>query len=281
MTLLGRIVPSAEPRLRRRFLARHPGATLYADFTDFRIFRMQVERGHWVGGFGQARWLEAEAILADANASQALAEAEPAVLEHRNAARVGSIDLYANPVARPFRQQLATNRHRSSRLRSRARDRVRALSFPSRSATAASFRRSLMTSIVPREDRPRGRQSIDRARLDRACAGSADIMKITQAFRFEAAHWLPGVPPQHRCHRMHGHSYRVELRLDGAVDPQTGFVVDFFDVEKAFGPLMRLMDHNCLNDVRGLENPTCRKHRRLDLGTNNAVAATTLRRPRL
>jgi heme iron utilization protein len=96
LTLLGRIVPSAEPRLRRRFLARHPGATLYADFTDFRIFRMQVERGHWVGGFGQARWLEAEAILADANASQALAEAEPAVLEHMNAARVGSIDLYAN-----------------------------------------------------------------------------------------------------------------------------------------------------------------------------------------
>jgi 6-pyruvoyltetrahydropterin/6-carboxytetrahydropterin synthase len=81
-------------------------------------------------------------------------------------------------------------------------------------------------------------------------------MKITQAFRFEAAHWLPGVPPQHRCHRMHGHSYRVELRLNGAVDPQTGFVVDFFDVQKAFGPLMRLMDHNCLNDVRGLENPT-------------------------
>src|SRR5512134_924824 len=81
-------------------------------------------------------------------------------------------------------------------------------------------------------------------------------MKITQAFRLEAAHWLPGVPPQHRCHRMHGHSYRVELRLDGPVNPKTGFVVDFFDVEKAFGPLMRLMDHNCLNDVRGLENPT-------------------------
>jgi 6-pyruvoyltetrahydropterin/6-carboxytetrahydropterin synthase len=81
-------------------------------------------------------------------------------------------------------------------------------------------------------------------------------MKITQAFRFEAAHWLPGVPPQHRCHRIHGHSYRVELRLDGAVDPRTGFVVDFFDFEKAFGPLMGLMDHSCLNDVRGLENPT-------------------------
>jgi heme oxygenase (biliverdin-IX-beta and delta-forming) len=96
LTLLGRIVPEVEPRLRRRFLARHPGAALYADFTDFRIFRMQVERGHWVGGFGQARWLESEAILADPRASQALAEAEPAVLEHMNADRAASIDLYAN-----------------------------------------------------------------------------------------------------------------------------------------------------------------------------------------
>jgi putative heme iron utilization protein len=69
---------------------------MYADFTDFRIFRMQVERGHWVGGFGQARWLESGVILADPNASQALAEAEPAVLEHMNVARAGSIDLYAN-----------------------------------------------------------------------------------------------------------------------------------------------------------------------------------------
>lgn len=96
LTLLGRILPDAEPRLRRRFLARHPGAALYADFTDFRIFRMQVERGHWVGGFGQARWLESEAILADPNASQAIADAEPAILEHMNADRAGSVDLYAN-----------------------------------------------------------------------------------------------------------------------------------------------------------------------------------------
>jgi len=81
-------------------------------------------------------------------------------------------------------------------------------------------------------------------------------MKITQAFSFEAAHRLPNVPATHRCHRMHGHSYRVELRLAGEVDPQTGFVVDFFDVETAFAPLLRELDHQCLNDVAGLENPT-------------------------
>lgn len=81
-------------------------------------------------------------------------------------------------------------------------------------------------------------------------------MRITQAFTFEAAHRLPNVPETHRCHRMHGHSYRVELRLEGPVDPKSGFVVDFFDVEKAFGPLLARLDHHCLNEVEGLENPT-------------------------
>lgn len=81
-------------------------------------------------------------------------------------------------------------------------------------------------------------------------------MKITQAFTFEAAHFLPNVAPGHRCRRMHGHSYRVELTLDGPIDPETGFVVDFFEVEAAFGPLLARLDHHCLNDVEGLANPT-------------------------
>lgn len=81
-------------------------------------------------------------------------------------------------------------------------------------------------------------------------------MKITQAFTFEAAHWLPQVPPTHRCHNMHGHSYRVEIRLEGPVDPGTGFVIDFFDVERVFAPLLFQLDHHCLNDIEGLSNPT-------------------------
>jgi 6-pyruvoyltetrahydropterin/6-carboxytetrahydropterin synthase len=81
-------------------------------------------------------------------------------------------------------------------------------------------------------------------------------MKITQAFSFEAAHRLPVVPPTHRCFNLHGHTYRVELRLDGRVDAKTGFVVDFFDVGRAFEPLLEQVDHKCLNDVDGLENPT-------------------------
>lgn len=82
------------------------------------------------------------------------------------------------------------------------------------------------------------------------------MMKITQAFTFEAAHRLPNVPETHRCFRMHGHSYRVELQLAGEVDPTSGFVVDFFDVEAAFGPVLARLDHYCLNEVPGLENPT-------------------------
>ncbi len=81
-------------------------------------------------------------------------------------------------------------------------------------------------------------------------------MKIVQAFRFEAAHHLPHVSETHRCRRMHGHSYRVELKLEGAVDSETGFVVDFFDIEAAFGPLLARLDHHCLNEIEGLENPT-------------------------
>ena len=81
-------------------------------------------------------------------------------------------------------------------------------------------------------------------------------MRITQAFTFEAAHRLPQVPASHKCSRMHGHSYRVELRLEGPVDTETGFVVDFFDVERAFAPLLRRLDHHTLNEVDGLENPT-------------------------
>lgn len=81
-------------------------------------------------------------------------------------------------------------------------------------------------------------------------------MKISQAFKFEAAHRLPNVPATHRCSRLHGHSYRVEVQLDGPVDLRTGFVVDFFDIESSFADIMGALDHRCLNEVAGLENPT-------------------------
>ncbi len=64
-------------------------------------------------------------------------------------------------------------------------------------------------------------------------------MKITQAFTFEAAHQLPHVPSTHKCHRMHGHSYRVELQLKGTVDAKTGFVIDFLMWRKSLGRFLK------------------------------------------
>lgn len=79
---------------------------------------------------------------------------------------------------------------------------------------------------------------------------------IFKDFQFEAAHRLPHVPAGHKCGRLHGHSFMVRLELTGEIDPQTGWVVDFSDISKAFKPLWQQLDHHYLNDIEGLENPT-------------------------
>ncbi|ATE52684.1 6-carboxytetrahydropterin synthase QueD [Actinosynnema pretiosum] len=81
-------------------------------------------------------------------------------------------------------------------------------------------------------------------------------MELFREFRFEAAHRLPNVPEGHKCARLHGHSYLVVVQLDGPVDPEAGWVVDFGDVKAAFKPLEERLDHYYLNEVEGLENPT-------------------------
>lgn len=81
-------------------------------------------------------------------------------------------------------------------------------------------------------------------------------MKITQAITFEAAHRLPNLPQDHKCFNTHGHSYRVEVTVEGPVDPVTGFVLDFFQIEGMLQFIHSQLDHHLLNDVEGLENPT-------------------------
>lgn len=81
-------------------------------------------------------------------------------------------------------------------------------------------------------------------------------MEIFKAFTFEAAHRLPNVPDGHKCARLHGHSFRVELHVAGEPDPHTGWVMDFADLGRAFQPLLECLDHHYLNDIPGLENPT-------------------------
>lgn len=81
-------------------------------------------------------------------------------------------------------------------------------------------------------------------------------MELFRTFTFEAAHHLPNVAEGHKCRRLHGHSYRVEVRVGGDVDPVTGMVMDFADITQAVEPIRHRLDHYYLNEVEGLENPT-------------------------
>lgn len=82
-------------------------------------------------------------------------------------------------------------------------------------------------------------------------------VELLKQFHFEAAHRLPNVPPGHKCHRVHGHSFRVDVQLEGEVDPVLGWLVDFGEIAARVAPILEAeLDHRLLNEVPGLENPT-------------------------
>ncbi len=81
-------------------------------------------------------------------------------------------------------------------------------------------------------------------------------VRLVHEFKFEAAHRLPKVPKGHKCERLHGHSFKIELTVAGPVNPDTGWFIDFSVIYDAWAPLFDQLDHNYLNDVVGLENPT-------------------------
>jgi 6-pyruvoyltetrahydropterin/6-carboxytetrahydropterin synthase len=81
-------------------------------------------------------------------------------------------------------------------------------------------------------------------------------MKIFKDFRFEAAHFLPNVPESHKCRRLHGHSYRLRVLVEGKPEDGSGWVMDFADLKSIVKPVINRLDHQCLNDLPGLENPT-------------------------
>jgi queuosine biosynthesis protein QueD len=85
---------------------------------------------------------------------------------------------------------------------------------------------------------------------------AAHTVSLWKEFRFEAAHRLPNMPPEHKCARLHGHSFHLEVHLEGEVDRHTGMLVDYADIKAAFKPLEAQLDHHYLNEVPGLENPT-------------------------
>ncbi len=82
------------------------------------------------------------------------------------------------------------------------------------------------------------------------------VVELTKEFTFEAAHSLPNVPKGHKCARLHGHSFRVEVTVRGAVNPKTGWLMDFAELKEKFKPLEEQLDHRFLNEVAGLENST-------------------------
>ncbi len=98
-------------------------------------------------------------------------------------------------------------------------------------------------------------------------------MEIFKQFTIEAAHRLPNLPENHKCRRLHGHSFRVEIHVSGPLTEKEGWVMDFADVTRAFNPLYEQLDHHYLNDIPGLENPTSEHSRQVDLVAPEAGAA--------
>lgn len=74
---------------------------------------------------------------------------------------------------------------------------------------------------------------------------------------FDSAHHLPNVPDGHKCRRLHGHTYRIRIEVSGRVGKRTGWVLDYTEVKRAWDVVKSELDHNHLNEIRGLENPTC------------------------
>ncbi len=81
-------------------------------------------------------------------------------------------------------------------------------------------------------------------------------MDVFKTFSIDAAHYLPGLPEGHKCGRLHGHSFRIEVHVTGPVEVNRGWVVDFADIKRSFAPLFEQLDHRCLNEIEGLANPT-------------------------
>ncbi len=80
--------------------------------------------------------------------------------------------------------------------------------------------------------------------------------ELKQQFQIESSRFLPNLPPEHPCSRMHGHSFKLILTLQGPLQPKLGWVRDYHEIEKTVKPFLLMLDHQTLNQVPGLENPT-------------------------
>jgi len=81
-------------------------------------------------------------------------------------------------------------------------------------------------------------------------------VELRRTFQFEAAHLLPQLPKTHKCRRLHGHSFQVEIVVAGECDARLGWLMDYADLATAFAPIWEKLDHRYLNEIPGLGNPT-------------------------
>ena len=81
-------------------------------------------------------------------------------------------------------------------------------------------------------------------------------VRLSKTFHFEAAHDLPTFPEGHKCRRLHGHSFRFDVIVEGEVDPAKGYLIDYGEIKKVTEPIVRRLDHYHLNEIPGLQNPT-------------------------
>src|SRR5882724_1790886 len=81
-------------------------------------------------------------------------------------------------------------------------------------------------------------------------------VRLSKSFHFEAAHDLPTFPEGHKCRRLHGHSFRFDVIVEGDVDPEKGYLIDYGDIKAIVDPIVRRLDHYYLNEIEGLKNPT-------------------------
>jgi 6-pyruvoyltetrahydropterin/6-carboxytetrahydropterin synthase len=82
------------------------------------------------------------------------------------------------------------------------------------------------------------------------------MFTLRKSFSFEAAHRLPYVPESHKCARLHGHSFQVEVFVRGEIESEIGWVIDYGEITAQVNPWIEKLDHYYLNEIPGLENPT-------------------------
>lgn len=154
LTVTGRVVAAGEPRVRARFLARHPKAELYADFPDFGFRRLVVESAHLNGGFARAATLAAADLLSDMTGAEALVDRMEGSIAHMNEDHLDAIRLYATRLAgAPDAAWRATGVDPDG-MDMAAGDLTARVTFPARVTDGASLRQTLVALAAEARARP-------------------------------------------------------------------------------------------------------------------------------